>query len=391
MQNPVRKKLLVTASTFPRFMGDTEPTFIYDLCKEYIKYYDVTVLVPGAPGAKDEEDMEGIHVIRYPYFPIRGLETLCYPGAIVPRIREKKTRGLLVPFLLLSLYRWLSKNLNNYDYVHCNWVIPQGIIHCLFNKKYILSGLGGDVSYFNSGPMYHWKKKVIHNASSMAVVSDEMKNFVAKTFGRNDTVVIPMGCSLEKFTPDNYRENAFNQNGKQVILFVGRLVEKKGTRYLIEAMKGIDAKLIIVGDGPEKEELVGLAQKTGADIEFVGSKNKDELAVMYASCDVYCSPSVIAKDGDKEGTPVSLEEAMASGAAVVGSNQTGTGEIIKDGINGLLFPPADSEALREKLKLMLTDGELREKCRKNALETAKDYDFVNIGLAYKKLIEKMGE
>ena len=95
------KSILVTASTFPRHMEDTEPTFIYDLCKQYSKYYKVTALVPAAPGAADREMMEGIEVIRYHYFPIHKFETLCYPGAIVPRIREKKIRALLVPFFFM--------------------------------------------------------------------------------------------------------------------------------------------------------------------------------------------------------------------------------------------------------------------------------------------------
>ncbi len=60
------KSILVTGSTFPRYMDDTEPKFVYDLCKEYTKHYKVTALVPAAPGALDHENMEGIDVIRHP-------------------------------------------------------------------------------------------------------------------------------------------------------------------------------------------------------------------------------------------------------------------------------------------------------------------------------------
>lgn len=96
----VKPKLLVTASTFPRWEGDTEPRFILDLSKALLEYFDVTVLAPAYPGAKTKEVLEGVKVIRYHYFPIHKWETLCYPGAIVPRIKEKKIRALLVPFLL---------------------------------------------------------------------------------------------------------------------------------------------------------------------------------------------------------------------------------------------------------------------------------------------------
>ncbi len=99
-----RKKLLVTASTFPRWEGDTEPRFVLDLCRYMTDKYDVTVLVPASPGAKEQEVLEGVKVIRYHYFPIHRWETLCYPGAIVPRIKEKKIRIFLVPCLFMGLY-----------------------------------------------------------------------------------------------------------------------------------------------------------------------------------------------------------------------------------------------------------------------------------------------
>lgn len=65
-----KKKLLVTASTFPRWEGDTEPRFVLDLSKQLKKYFDVTVLAPAAPGAKEKEILEGVKVLRYHYFPI---------------------------------------------------------------------------------------------------------------------------------------------------------------------------------------------------------------------------------------------------------------------------------------------------------------------------------
>lgn len=89
-----KKRLLITGSTFPRYENDTEPRFILDIAKAMKEYADVTVLVPAAPGAADKERLEGVNVIRYHYFPIHSLETLCYPGAIVPRIKQKKTRAL---------------------------------------------------------------------------------------------------------------------------------------------------------------------------------------------------------------------------------------------------------------------------------------------------------
>lgn len=383
------KSILVTGSTFPRYMEDTEPKFVYDLCKEYAKKYKVTALVPAAPGALEHEMMEGIEVIRYHYFPIHKWETLCYPGAIVPRIKEKKVRALLVPFLFVSLFFNLKKYQKNYDHVHCNWIIPQGIIHGLFKKKYIVSGLGGDVTSLNFWPINKLKNKCVRKASYMTVVSEDLKKAAEELYGRKDIRVIPMGCSLEEFSPANKVANCFGETNKKVILFVGRLCEKKGCTYLIDAMKKIDAKLVIVGGGPLEKELKEQAAATGADIEFVGPKTKKELAPMYASCDFFCLPSVIAADGDKDGLPVALVEAMASGATAVGSNLAGLAEIIKDRENGRLVVPDSSESIVQVFTELLADEELCKKYSLEARKTAEKYDFTEIANEYIEMFESI--
>lgn len=145
------KRLLITGSTFPRYENDTEPRFILDLAKYMKEYAEVTVLVPAAPKAADTEVLEGVSVIRYHYFPVHSLETLCYPGAIVPRIREKKVRGLLVPWLFVSLWVHLFKMRKSYDIVQANWLIPQGIVQSFLKMPYIVTGHGADVTSLNHG------------------------------------------------------------------------------------------------------------------------------------------------------------------------------------------------------------------------------------------------
>ncbi|MBP5493828.1 MAG: glycosyltransferase [Lachnospiraceae bacterium] len=384
------KKLLITASTFPRWENDTEPRFILDCAIELNKYYDVTVLVPAAPGSKKSEVLDGVNVVRYHYFPIHKLETLCYPGAIVPRIKEKKIRVLLVPFLFASLFFKLLFTRKKYDLFISNWIIPQGIIHAFFSDKYIQVGLGGDVTSLNKGILKTLKKRCVEKSPYIVVVSDDLKSSLIENYqlDENKIEVVPMGVNLAKFSPANRIENYFNQGDKKVILFVGRLVEKKGTEYLIKAMKDIQAKLIIVGDGPQRDYLVELANGIGSDIEFVGSKNKDELIKMYASCDIFCLPAVLAKDGDKDGTPVALIEAMASGAVPVGTNVGGVGEVIKHEINGLIVEDRDENELHSALESLLKNDELRAVYSAEARKRAEEFDFIKIGERYKELLEE---
>lgn len=383
------KKLLVTASTFPRWKDDTEPKFIYDLCKEYAKYYEVTVLVPSAPGAKSRERMEGINVIRYRYFPIKKLETLAYPGAIVPRVKEKKSRALLIPFFFLAMYVAIFREIKKVDYVHSNWLIPQGIVQGLFKKPYILTGLGGDVTSLNKGLPKKMKAHAVNKASAITAVSADLKKVLQEVYQIEDVQVIPMGVDLKKFTPENRVENYFDQNGKPVILFVGRLVEKKGARYIIQAMKNINAVLIIVGDGPERKNLEALAQTVDGDIRFLGPKNKDELAVLNASCDIFCAPSVIAQDGDKDGLPVAIIEAMASGAPIVASNIGGINEAVHNEVNGFLVEDKNTEQLVEKINKLIQDPGVLAEMSKESRKIATAFDFVEIGQRYKALFDQI--
>ncbi|MEK0263943.1 glycosyltransferase [Bifidobacterium mongoliense] len=386
----MKKRLLVTASTFPRWGNDTEPKFIYDLCMQLSKYYDVTALVPAAPGARSEEMMEGITVKRFAYFPIAAMQTLAYPGAIVPRIREKKSRVLLVPFFFLAQYFATRRELKHCDAVLVNWFVPQGVTQSFLRKRkpYIVSGLGGDVTSLNGFPFRWFKQRVIDDAGALTVVSQDLKRTLQTRYKHTRYVsVIPMGVDLAFFGPD-HRDNALRKKtGKPVVLFVARLVEKKGARYLIEAMQDIDAKLLIVGDGPEREMLEAQVRRLNIDCEFLGPKNKTELQTLYASCDVFVAPSVIAADGDKDGLPVAILEAMASGAPIVASDVAGISDAVEDGGNGYLTKPGNVDDLYGAIMRVLSGVERHERFSRESIKLAKRFDFVEIGKEYKKLID----
>lgn len=390
----MKKKLLVTASTFPRWMNDTEPKFIYDLCMQLKKYYEVTALVPAAPHAKSMEDMEGITVRRFQYFPIKSWQTLAYPGAIVPRIKEKKVRGLLVPFFFIAQYFATRKAMKNCDAVLVNWFVPQGVTQSFLRKKkpYIISGLGGDVTSLNQFPISLFKQNIIDDAGAITVVSDDLKTVLQKKYAHTNHVhVIPMGVDLAFFGPEHRSDSFRTAYGKPIVLFVARLVEKKGARYLLEAMQGIDAKLLMVGDGPEMDMLQGRAKELNLDCDFLGPKNKDELKSIYASCDVFVAPSVIAANGDKDGLPVAVLEAMASGAPIVASNIAGIAEAVVDGQNGYLVDPKNVEELHNGIMKLLGDTNLRSAFSKSSISLARKFDFSSIGEEYHVLIEGLFE
>lgn len=385
----MKKKVLITASTFPRWEGDTEPRFILDYAKSLLEYYDVTVLAPASEGAADEEVLEGVKVIRYHYFPIHRFETLCYPGAIVPRIKQKKARVILVPFLMHSLKRRLKKELVNYDLIHAHWLIPQGIVQSkIKNKPYILTGHGGDVTSLNMWPIKNMKKKALMRASHITVVSNKLKEYIASIYPNDKTTVVSMGCDTNSFTPDNRVENYFNQGNKKVVLFVGRLAEVKGVEYLIKAMSKVDnAMLVIVGKGELEDELKSIAMPYNDRVIFLGAKTHKELSVLLPSADVFVAPSVTASDGGKEGFGLVIIEAMASGVPVVASNSGGIPNTVTNGVNGILTEERDVDGIASAITDILRDEKMRNNLVANGLITAKKHDYKEVASVYKTIID----
>lgn len=377
-----KKKLLVTASTFPRWEGDTEPRFVLDLAAHMTDQFQVTVLAPAAPRAKGREILEGVEVIRYHYFPIHKWETLCYPGAIIPRIKEKKIRALLVPFLFLSLYFHLFRLLPQFDIVHAHWLIPQGIVQSFFKKPYIVTGHGGDVTALNKGIFRKLKIRCLKRAKQVTVVSGHSKKVVKELVPNVSVDIVTMGVNTEKFNRRYHMSNYFGQGTKKVVLFVGRLVEIKGVKYLIEAMKQVDALLVIVGDGPLRESLENQAGELGGKVKFLGTKSHIELPAIYASADVLVVPSVTIGKREQEGVPTTIMEAMASGLPVIASDSGGISDIVCHNKTGMLVEEKNCNQIAETIKCLLKNENVYNEIVQNQKKLIKEYDYCKIARKY---------
>ncbi len=150
--------------------------------------------------------------------------------------------------------------------------------------------------------------------------------------------------------------------GEPVVLFVGRLVEKKGCRVLLEAWKLVaweipEARLVVVGDGPLRGELEGWARANLRRCVFVGARTQEEVRNWMGRAAVLASPSVRAMDGDTEGLPTVVLEAMERGLPVVACDGTGAEEAVVAGETGLLMAQGDVDGLAEGLTGLLRDGE----------------------------------
>jgi glycosyltransferase involved in cell wall biosynthesis len=163
----------------------------------------------------------------------------------------------------------------------------------------------------------------------------------------------------------------FQQSGRPIaqrgprILYVGRLVEKKGGEFLIRAFRLIrsslpDAELVMAGAGPLLHELQGLAKELNVPVSFLGSVTSAEVRRQMEMARVFCLPSITAKNGDAEGLGIVILEAQACGLPVVTSAMGGATEGIVDGVTGYAFPEKDVQSMSNHLMSLLRDDRLAE-------------------------------
>lgn len=169
-------------------------------------------------------------------------------------------------------------------------------------------------------------------------------------------VVLPSFSSVEKKDPF-------------LLACVAYLVPKKGHKFLFEACsllqrRGFNLRCLLLGDGPLGVELKQMANELDLNniVEFRGKVAHDEILRLYTTGEVSAVvlPSIETKDGEKEGIPVVLMEAMAAGVAVISTTTGGIPELLGDGA-GILVPPENSEALANAIEDLMKDPELRRK------------------------------
>ncbi len=399
-----KKKLLVFASTFPRWKNDTIPPFVYELSKRLTSDFEVHVLAPHFPGSKKYEVMDKMKVHRFRYF-FKRYERLAGEGGILPTLKKNKLYFAVIPFFLAAEYFALKRLVKEIkpDVIHAHWIIPQGFIAALVKKRtgvpFVVTTHGGDIWAFKGKMMRSLKRFTLRNAKKTTVVSTAIRDEIHKAIDSNlEISVISMGVDSTKFNPKNKNpaiRKKYGINGP-FLLFVGRLAEKKGVKYLIEAMpevlkKSKDAKLLIVGTGTLESELKQLTKslKLENSIIFTGAIPNAQLPEYYASADLFIAPSIEAKSGDKEGLPVTLMEAASSGSVIIATDLAGNKDLIQDKTNGFLVRQEDSREISQAISAALLSGSKLSNLKKNSRTKAvSKFDWKVISSRYSEVLKR---
>jgi len=323
-----RPRLLVLASTYPRWAKDHEPGFVHELSKRMSRDFEVTVLCPHAPGAATRELLDGVRILRYRYAPVR-LERLVNDGGIVANLKRHPWMLALIPGFLLgqALWIWRLGHRSRCDVIHAHWLLPQGmLVACLQAlgrnlAPFLVTAHGADLFALRGRVFTILKRFVLRRASSVTVVSAALRDAIVMLGVDVERVEVePMGVDLVyRFTPDSAVRR---KPGR--LLFVGRLVEKKGLRYLIDALPEIkalvpEAHLQIAGFGPDQLSLCRQAEALGVSdsVHFLGPIEQGELPTLYRSAAVFVAPFIEASTGDQEGLGLVVVEALGCGTPIV--------------------------------------------------------------------------
>lgn len=380
-------KVLTLTHNFVRYEGDYAGSFLFALLRE-LSHFGLSqiVLTPHNEGAKRHETMSGIKIFRFQYAP-EEREKLVYHGNMHELITENPLNFFL--FLVL-LGKFFSHGLRivreeKINLIHAHWWIPSGLVgyfvSLLTGRDLIVTCHGTDIALIQKKRFLQpLARLVLRRAVAVTVVSSFLKNVLVEKIGLSDgnISVIPMPFEF----PDLPVPPKRRRRGKSV-LCVARFIPQKRLDLLIDAIfqlkREMEIKLIIIGNGPERENLQKYISKSGLEkiVEMPGFIVRDELPNYYRECDLFVLPSV------NEGFGLTLAEAMLNRRPVIGADSGGIPDLIEEGRTGLLFPEGDSGKLAEAMRRILKDDRFAQQIAENG------FQYVKGNLSSERIGEKM--
>jgi colanic acid/amylovoran biosynthesis glycosyltransferase len=260
--------------------------------------------------------------------------------------------------LLYASIPFLAQN-KHYDIIHCHFGM-NGIQGMMLRDLGVIDGKlctvfhGYDLSGYLQKSGQHAYRDLFKKGELFLPISEYWKeNMVALGCDKKKICVHHMGIDCSRFIPIT-QQTRIDEPVR--FITIARLVEKKGIEYAIRAiakLKDYRPKIeyLIIGDGPLKVPLENLVKKLEVSgiVTFLGWQNGDEIINTLSRSNLLVLPSITSSNGDREGIPVVLMEAMAMGLPVISTYHSGIPELIKDGVSGFLLDEGDVDGLAQKL------------------------------------------
>ena len=358
------------------------------IAEELGKYHDVDVITSSFRGLKNYERKHNINIYRVP---------------IINR-KDKNTATLLSWLSFLPFCLWKGVKLvkqNRYDLVNTHFAIPSGLIGVILSKLFkiphVLTIIGGDIYDPSKQSSPHTNrilkqiiKKILIETDRVVAISTDIKKRALKYYAKRDKLDIavihyglvkPIYKKISRTELDLSNENV-------LIISIGRLIKRKGLQYLIQALgklKVENIELLIIGDGPERDNLVKLSKKEGIShiVNFLGPVWGEKKYQYLSISDLFVLPTL------HEGFGIVFLEAMHCGLPIITTDNGGQTDFLTDGENGFLVPVKNVDILAERLYLMCNDSNLRQKISNTNRNGIKNFYIETTARKYEKLFRQM--
>jgi glycosyltransferase involved in cell wall biosynthesis len=268
------------------------------------------------------------------------------------------------------------------DLVYGGWLIFP--LRYLFGYKVLLYVHGEEITTRDGGGLFdRWRAKFLAHAHAVIAVSSFTRDAMIRLMHTDPDKItlVPNGVDTGKFQMRDPRPEVaerYGIRGRRVVLSVGRLVPRKGTDHLVQAMPAIlrscpDAHLLIAGEGPLRPTLETLVRQLGLEprVTLLGEVTDQALVDLYAQADIFALPNREMPDGDTEGFGLVFLEANACGKPVVSGRAGGVVDAVIDGVNGLAVDGENIDAIATAVIRLLEDEQLYHKLSEGGLEAAR--------------------
>lgn len=357
----------VVTSTYARSDKDCQVPWMRELISRVKDDVgSIRVFAPSFKGLKSHS-VDGVQVHRFRYAP-SSIEALTHDEGAPSKARSLKNKLIVMPYILfgaIAVLWWCIRH--RVDVLQVHWPFPHGLWAIV--PKYILGvrivamSHGAELAIARRSPIVRvalgWllRRADVSCANSSHTV-EEVKN----VSGRTDTIVTPYGATV-KSKKCNFGDDRVEPE-IPILLFCGRLIQRKGIDVLLDAMPLVLAKnkvkLVITGEGDRKAEWMNQTKEMGLeeDVRFAGFVSNEELADLYSSCTAYVHPAIFDDNGDTEGLGVVLIEALSYKKPVIASSVGGIVDVIKHEVTGLLVEEKSPEQLANAIHRVLNDKDL---------------------------------
>ena len=376
-------KACIITHNYPRFQGDSYGLFIKFLAENLVDIGNNVDIVaaydPRFDMAYAQQKDVRVKLFRYA-FPAR-LHTLGYGEALQADGKLHRLSFLFAPVYFIScFFKLLVLSLREkYDVLNAHWAIPNGFIAAVVSR---ICGIPLAITLHGSGIFLAQRNPVfrllaryaLKRASIITACSEDLKNGAIHIGARPETVelvlwgVQPDIFKEQKEATAALRKRYDPEGDRLIILALGRMVYKKGFEYLIQAVPSIvsefpQARVVFVGGGPLLSDMQHLAAelKVQDSIHFVGEVPWTQVPLYDQMCDIFVVPSILDHEGNLDGQPTIIAEAMVCSKPIVASRVAGIPLIIEDGINGLLVQEKSADELSKAIRKLLASAELRRK------------------------------